>query len=257
MLSPPVRRRCCVQRSRRRCTAPRCRLRTRKPLGSCGSRERRARTRSIVATCTRPGSARPDHKPCAANARPTDPIQLRLMPRFRPRFWATRTPGRSTVPRAVRVIARTSRASMRIVSKRRAMSVVAFSTQSLRRSRSRAFSFAIASFVRARRCEPRSARASRCCSTLIRLASPRAQARGVQQFTGRQAADTTTPRSIPTTPPVTRARDRIRDVSERDMPAAGPITGDPVGLHILLEPAATGGSAPSRLWAPTPDPVGG
>ena len=61
---------------------------------------------------------------------------------------------------------------MQIVSKRRAMSVVAFSTQSLRRSVSRALSFAIASFVRARRLEPRSAVASRCCRTFNRLASP-------------------------------------------------------------------------------------
>ena len=61
---------------------------------------------------------------------------------------------------------------MRILSKRRAMSVVAFSTQSLRRSVSRALNFAIASFARARRWEPRAARARRCCSTFNRLASP-------------------------------------------------------------------------------------
>ena len=73
MLSPPVRRRCCVRRSRRRCTAQQCRLGTRKPLGSDGSRGRRARTRSIVATYRRPGSARPGRKPCAPNARRTAP----------------------------------------------------------------------------------------------------------------------------------------------------------------------------------------
>ena len=73
MLSPPVRRRCCVLRSRRRCTALRCRLCTRKPLGSCGFRARCARRQSIVATYTRPGPARSDRKPCAANARRADP----------------------------------------------------------------------------------------------------------------------------------------------------------------------------------------
>jgi len=73
VLSPPVRRRCCVQRSRRRCTALPCRLRTRKPLGSCGFRAQYARTRSIVATCMQPGPARLDRKPCAANVRRADP----------------------------------------------------------------------------------------------------------------------------------------------------------------------------------------
>src|SRR5271170_4058491 len=52
VLSPPVRRRCCVRRSRRHCTAPRCRRRTGKPLGSCGFPARYARSESIVATYT-------------------------------------------------------------------------------------------------------------------------------------------------------------------------------------------------------------
>ena len=109
--------------------------------------------------------------------------------------------GCSTVPRALRVMARTSRASMRIVSKRRAMSVVAFSTQSLRRSVSRAFSFAMASFVRARRSEPRSARARRCCWTFNRIASPWLKPGACSSSPVDNAADTTTPRSIPTTLP--------------------------------------------------------
>ena len=103
-----------------------------------------------------------------------------------PAFCATRTPGCSTVPRAERVIARTSRASILIESNRRAISVVAFSTQSLRRSPSRAFSFAIARLVRARRLEPRLARASRCCNTFSRFASPWSKTGCVQQFAGRQ-----------------------------------------------------------------------
>src|SRR5271163_1955652 len=49
------------------------RLRTRTPLGSCGFRERRARTPSNVATCRRPGSAPPGHRLCAAIAWRADP----------------------------------------------------------------------------------------------------------------------------------------------------------------------------------------
>ena len=128
-------------------------------------------------------STRPEALCCRRAA--SRPHPLRLMPRLRPRFCATRTPGCSTVPRAVRVIARTSRASMRIVSKRRAISVVTFSTQSLRRSLSRAFSFAIASFVRARggsraRRGPAAAAAPSAAST-----HP-GETGGVQQFAGRQ-----------------------------------------------------------------------
>ena len=66
-------------------------------------------------------------------------------------FCATLVPGQSRVPRAERVIARTSKSSTRIVSKRRATSVVVFSTQSRRRSVSWARNRAMASFVRARR----------------------------------------------------------------------------------------------------------
>ena len=107
--------------------------------------------------------------------------------------------GRSAVPRADRVIARTSSASMRIVSKRRAISVVAFSTQSWRRSRSRALSCAIDCFVRARRLEPRFARARRCCSTVNRFDSPGVRPGACSSSPVDNAADTTTPRSIPTT----------------------------------------------------------
>ena len=53
--------------------APRCRLRTRKPLGSCGWWVQRARISRIVETCMRPESVQPGHKPCTANARPEVP----------------------------------------------------------------------------------------------------------------------------------------------------------------------------------------
>ena len=144
-------------------------------------------------------STRPNALCCKRAA--SRPQPLWLISRLRPRFCATHRPGCFTVPRAVRVIARTSRASMRIVSKRRAMSVVAFSTQSLRRSLSRAFSFAIANFVRTRRLEPRSARARRCCRTLTRLASPGLNRGARNSSPVDNAADQTMPRSIPTTLP--------------------------------------------------------
>ena len=142
-------------------------------------------------------STRPNALCCSREA--SRPHPLRRMARLRPRFCATSSPGCSTVPRAVRVIARRSRASMRIVSKRRAMSVVAFSTQSLRRSVSRALSFAIDCFVRARRLEPRFARARRCCSTVKRFDSPGVRPGACSSSPVDNAADTTTPRSIPTT----------------------------------------------------------
>jgi len=129
------------------------------------------------------------------------PQALRLIPLFRPRLAATPAPGCSTVPRAERVIARTSRASIRITSKRRAISVVDFSTQSLRRSVSRALSFAIARLVRSRRLEPRSARARRCCSTFSLLTSPRLRPGTYRSSAVDKAAATLTPRSIPTTEP--------------------------------------------------------
>ncbi|AFV14830.1 hypothetical protein OEM_p100500 (plasmid) [Mycobacterium intracellulare subsp. yongonense 05-1390] len=130
------------------------------------------------------------------------PQPLRLIPRLRPRFWATRCPGFSMVPRAEQVSARTSRASRRIVSKRCAMSVVVFSSQSLRRLLSRALRVAIARLVRARRLEPRRARASRRWSTFNRLVSPRLNPGACSSSPVDKAAETVTPRSIPTTEPL-------------------------------------------------------
>ncbi len=114
-------------------------------------------------------STRPNALSC--KRRTSWPQPLRLIERLSPRFWATPEPGCSTVPRAERVIARTSRASTLITSNRRARPVLVFSTQSRRRSLSRAFSFAIASLVFSRRREPRLARASLCCNTLNRFDS--------------------------------------------------------------------------------------
>lgn len=96
---------------------------------ACGAHVGVARPRragyapGIVATCTRPGPAQPDpafvlqpdlqQAPAAATDRPVQPTLLRNM-----------LPGRSTVPLALWVMARTSRASIGIVSKRRAIVVL-------------------------------------------------------------------------------------------------------------------------------------
>jgi hypothetical protein len=76
-----------------------------------------------------------------------------------------------------------------------------FSTQSRRRSVSRARNLAMASFVRTRRCDPRRARASRCCNRRSRFVSPARRPGAWRSSPVDSAADTVTPRSIPTTLP--------------------------------------------------------
>ena len=71
------------------------------------------------------------------------------------------------------------------------------------------------------------------------------QARGVQQFTGRQRRRHGNTAVNADHAAVTRTADRVGDVGERDMPAAGPITGNPIGLDTLLAPDATAETAPS------------
>ena len=128
----------------------------------------------------------------------SSPHPWRLIARLRPRFCATLAPGHSRVPRAERVIARTFKSSTRMVSKRRAISVVVFSSQSRRRSVSRARNFATASLVRARRRDPRLARPRRRCNRRSRWVSPtrRPGTRNISPLD--RARDTATPRSIPT-----------------------------------------------------------
>ena len=90
------------------------------------------------------------------------------------------------------------RSSTRIRSNRRATSVLAFSAQSLRRSVSRAFSRATACLTRPRRFEPRFARASVRCirRSLVRYRA--AMAGACNSSPVDRAAETDTPRSMPT-----------------------------------------------------------
>ena len=75
------------------------------------------------------------------------------------------------------------------------------STQLRRRSVSRARNRAIASFVRARRFDPRRARARRSCNRRSRVASPALRPGTVSSSPLDSATDTATPRSTPTTLP--------------------------------------------------------
>lgn len=77
-----------------------------------------------------------------------------------------------------------------------------FSTQSLRRSTSRAFNRAIATLTRPRRCDPRRARANRRSSSPNRTRSASRRPGTDSGSPVDSAALTTTPRSTPTTPPV-------------------------------------------------------
>ncbi len=118
------------------------------------------------------------------------------------------------------------------VSNRRARSVVLFSTQSRRRSASRAFSRAIASLVR---CSAVGAALGAREASLRRrslVRSPGVRLGACSSSPVDSAADTTTPRrhhhaAIEWRP------DRVGDVREGDMPAPGPISRDAIGLHAL------------------------
>ena len=123
------------------------------------------------------------------------------------------------------------RSSTRIRSNRRAMPVETFSAQSLRRSVSRAFSRAIACLTRPRRFEPRLARASVRCSRRSRVRSRAVRAGAVQHLAGGQGRGD---RHAPVDAhrlAVTRCRHRRGDHGEGDVPAAGAVHRDPVGLR--------------------------
>src|ERR1039458_3446662 len=124
------------------------------------------------------------------------------MPRLSPALGATFLPGFSTVPAAEPVMALTLRSSTRITSNLRARSVVVFSTQSLRRSPSLAFSSAIGVLTFLRRFDPRRARASLRCSRKSRSDSFRLSPAGLVISLVDSTTATATPRSTPTTPPV-------------------------------------------------------
>ena len=95
-------------------------------------------------------------------------------------------------------------------------------------------------------------RASRCCNTFNRFDSPGVRPGACSSSPVDSAADTATPRSMPTTLQSPRTADRVGDMRERDMPAASPITGNPVGLDTLGHRSRQAEPHPSDLRHPHP-----
>ena len=118
-----------------------------------------------------------------------------------------------------------------MVSKRRATSVVVFSTHSRRRSVSRARNRAMARFVRARRLDPRRARARRCCNRRSRLVSPALKARNTQQLPVGQRHRYRHAAIHTNNAGVTGSRDRFGDGCKSDVPTPRSIQSDSVRLH--------------------------
>jgi hypothetical protein len=81
---------------------------------------------------------------------------------------------------------------------------------------------------------------------------PPTQARGVQQFTGRQCRRHDNATVNTDHAAVTRTGDGVGDVGERDMPAASPIPGDPIGFDTLWHRPRQAESHPPNLGHPHP-----
>ena len=133
---------------------------------------------------------------------------------------------------AERVIARTSRSSTRIMSNRRARSVLVFSTQSLRRSASSAFSaMATATLVwRAGSIHAANGRDVAAAGGVVLLS--RAAVAGVQELPCRQGRRYLHASVHADDLAVPGRGHRRRDHSERDVPAAGTVPGHPIGRGI-------------------------
>ena len=130
------------------------------------------------------------------------------------------------------------------------------SAQSLRRSASRACSRAIACLTRPRRFDPRLARASLRCSRRSRVRSARSGRGQCSSWPVDRAAETATPRSMPTTWPLP-GRAPARG-SRRRRHASGPRgPWSPGRTSRPAVPRGTSGTGPTRPWAPRPRRRGG
>ena len=177
-------------------------------------------------------------------------------PPVQPGLGRTFRPGSPRVPFADRVMLLIFRSSTRITSNRRASPVCVFSTQSLRRSLSRARSRAIACLTRPRRFEPRVARASVRCSRRSRSA-PARSGRGsaaAPRWTGRRRPPRPGPRPPPRRCP---AREPARGSRRTRRASARPGPGSPGRTSRPAAPRGTSGTAPSRPSAPRPGPPSG
>ena len=210
---------------------------------TCPHAEHRWLVKCGLTFSTRPGAL-------SSSRRTSRPHPDRRMPRFSPALARTFRPGAPAVPRANRVMPVTSRFSTRMRSNRRARPVLVFSAQSLRRSVSRAFSRAMASLTRPRRCEPAPGAGQRALQPPQPLALPRGQAGNVQQLTGRQGRAHGHAAVDADDLPVARSGDRTGNRRERDMPASRPVHGHPVGLHARRHRAGPAEPHPSGLRHP-------
>ena len=126
----------------------------------------------------------------------------------------------------------------------------AFSAQSLRLSVSRARSRAMASLTRARRFEPRRALASFRSSRRIRVRSRAVRPGACSNSPVDRAAETATPRSMPTHCAVARCGNRFGNGGEGDMPAARAVHRHPVRLHAWRHRAGPAETHPPGLRHP-------
>ena len=165
---------------------------SRDSASTCPHAEHRWLVNAGLIFSTRPGAL-------SSSRRTRSPQPDRRISRLSPDLAWTFLPGFPAVPLAERVMFLIWRSSTLIRSNRRTMPVLAFSAQSLRLSVSRALNLATASLTCPRRLEPRLARASLRSSRRSlfrsRLARPGARSNSPVD----RAADTATPRSMPTT----------------------------------------------------------
>jgi hypothetical protein len=84
------------------------------------------------------------------------------------------------------------------------------------------------------------------------LRLPRSKTGCVQQLPGRQCRRHRNTTVDTHHAALTRASDRIRRVDERDVPAAGPVAGDPVGLHSVRDRTRQAKPHPADLRHPHP-----
>jgi hypothetical protein len=164
-------------------------------LSTCPHAEQRWLVKCGLIFSTRPGAF-------SSRRRTSRPQPDRMISRLSPVLARTLRPGLSRVPFADRIMLPIWRSSTRIRSNRRAMPVLAFSAQSLRRSVSRARSRATANLARVRRFDPRRARASFRSSRRRRVRSGAVRPGACSSSPVDRAAETATPRSMPTTSPL-------------------------------------------------------
>ena len=205
-----------------------------------------ARVRVTGTFSTRPGAL-------SSSRRTSSPQPDREIPRFSPALARTLRPGCPAVPFADRVMFVMFRSSTRITSKRRAMSVDVFSAQSLRRSLSRAFSRATATWP----CRAGSIRAwrGRACAGGGAAAPARGRSgRGGEHLAGGQGrADRHAPVDAHRLP-VPRAPGPGRGWRRTRRASGPPGPGSPGRTARLRARRGTSGTAPSRPSGSGPGP---